>query len=236
MKSLHGRYFDHTNVETADVLDNYSPDDESLWEKDALIRLPGGVELSPSGIEVTLIGVYALAGGRMDLLLEALHPDPSSVDAKTWEEIRQCIEGSRPDDKKDSLKVLARQFATWVRGSKVGTGRRPSLSEMDHSVELKASELAEEATLTAPERVKLALENGPAYPWEISETTGIPLKTIKNVLTGLRKQGAVEPIGQTEGQAEQVRLSVPRPNVYRDGTRDTDDSLTSVYVNEQGEA
>jgi hypothetical protein len=154
MKSLYGRYFDHTNVETADVLDNYSPDDESLWEKDALIRLPGGVELSPSGIEVTLIGVYALAGGRMDLLLEALHPDPSSVDAKTWEEIRQCIEGSRPDDKKDSLKVLARQFATWVRGSKVGTGRRPSLSEMDHSVELKASELAEEATLTAPERVK----------------------------------------------------------------------------------
>jgi hypothetical protein len=104
------------------------------------------------------------------------------------------------------------------------------------AVELKASELAEEATLTAPERVKLALEDGPTYPWEISETTGIPLKTVKNVLTGLRKQGMVEPTGQTEGQAEQVRLSVPRPDVYRDGTRDTDDSLTSVYVNEQGEA
>jgi RecA-family ATPase len=104
------------------------------------------------------------------------------------------------------------------------------------AVELKASELAEEATLTAPERVKLALEDAPAYPWEISETTGIPLKTVKNVLTGLRKQGVVEPTGQTEGQAEQVRLSVPRPNLYRDGTWDTDDSLASVYVNEQGEA
>jgi hypothetical protein len=89
------------------------------------------------------------------------------------------------------------------------------------AVELKASELAEEATLTAPERVKFALEDSPAYPWEISEATGIPLKTVKNVLTGLRKQGMVEPTGQTEGQAEQVRLSVPRPDVYRDGTRDT---------------
>jgi len=55
------------------------------------------------------------------------------------------------------------------------------------AVELKASELAEEATLTTPERVRLALEDGPAYPWEIAEITGIPLKTVKNVLTGLRK-------------------------------------------------
>ncbi len=96
------------------------------------------------------------------------------------------------------------------------------------AVELKASELAEEATLTATERVKLALEEGPAYPWEIAETTGVPLKTVKNVLTGLRKQGTVEPTGATEGQAEQVRLGVPRPNVYRDGTRDT-----SVIESEQ---
>jgi AAA domain len=104
------------------------------------------------------------------------------------------------------------------------------------AVELKAAELAEEATLTAPERVKLALQDCPAYPWEIAEATGVPLKTVKNVLTGLRKQGAVETTGQTEGQAEQVRLSVPRPGLYKDGTRDTDDSALSVYVNEQGEA
>src|SRR5215207_6285322 len=66
------------------------------------------------------------------------------------------------------------------------------------AVELKAAELAEEATLTAPDRVKLALEDGPAYPWEIAEITGVPLKTVKNVLTGLRKQGMVEPTGKTE--------------------------------------
>jgi RecA-family ATPase len=33
------------------------------------------------------------------------------------------------------------------------------------AVELGASELAEEATLNATDRVKLALEGGPAYPW-----------------------------------------------------------------------
>src|SRR5215208_6668330 len=41
------------------------------------------------------------------------------------------------------------------------------------AVELDASELAEEATLNATDRVKLALGNGPAYPWEIAEHTGL---------------------------------------------------------------
>lgn len=126
---LYGKYFDHTNIETADVLHT-----DGKWETNALVRLPGRLELSPTEIEVTLIGVYALAGGRMDLLLEKLHLDPSSVDAKTWEEIRQCVEGSRPDDKRDGLKVLARQLATWVRGSEVRRGRRPELSDTDHAV------------------------------------------------------------------------------------------------------
>jgi hypothetical protein len=78
-------------------------------------------------------------------------------------------------------------------------------------VELDASELAEEATLNATDRVKLALENGPAYPWEIAEHTGLAVKTVKNVLTGLRKQGVVEPTGEVENRTEQVRLSVPVP-------------------------
>ncbi len=58
------------------------------------------------------------------------------------------------------------------------------------AVELGAAELAEEATLNAAERVKLALEAGSAYPWEIADITGIPLKIVKNTLTGLRKQGS----------------------------------------------
>jgi hypothetical protein len=91
------------------------------------------------------------------------------------------------------------------------------------AIELDASELAEEATLNATDRVKLALENGPAYPWDIAESTGLAVKTVKNALTGLRKQQVVEPTGQVESRTEQVRLCVPASlSLYRDG--DGDDS------------
>jgi AAA domain len=91
------------------------------------------------------------------------------------------------------------------------------------AIEIDASELAEEATLNATDRVKLALENGPAYPWEIAEHTGLAVKTVKNVLTGLRKQEVVEPTGEVENRTEQVRLTVPASlSLYRDG--DGDDS------------
>jgi len=89
------------------------------------------------------------------------------------------------------------------------------------AIELDASELAEEATLNATDRVKLALENGPAYPWEIAESTGLAVKTVKNALTGLRKQEVVEPTGEVENRTEQVRLSVPASlSLYRDGDGD----------------
>ena len=128
-EGLYGKYFGRTNVERASVLYN------GHWIDDAVVSLPGTVARSPTEIEGTLIGVYALAGGQMDLLLEKLHLDPSSVDAKTREKIRQCIEGSRADrDAKDGLKVLARQLATWVRSGEVGTGRPSELPEMDHEV------------------------------------------------------------------------------------------------------
>jgi hypothetical protein len=91
------------------------------------------------------------------------------------------------------------------------------------AVELDASELAEEATLNATDRVKLVLENGPAYPWEIAEHTGLAIKTVKNVLTGLRKQEVVESTGEVENRTERVRLSVPASlSLYRD--EDGDDS------------
>jgi hypothetical protein len=105
------------------------------------------------------------------------------------------------------------------------------------AVELDASELAEEATLNATDRVKLALESGPAYPWEIAEHTGLAIKTVKNVLTGLRKQEVVEPTREVENRTERVRLSVPASlSLYRDGDGDGSDLLDGVLVNEQGEA
>ena len=127
-EGLYGKYFGRSNVETASVL--YG----GRWTDDAIVSLPDTVARSPTEIEATLIGVYALAGGRMDLLLDALHLDSPSVGSGTWEEIRQCIQGSRPHDKKDGLKVLARHLVTWVRGGEVGTGRPSELPAMDHEV------------------------------------------------------------------------------------------------------
>jgi hypothetical protein len=105
------------------------------------------------------------------------------------------------------------------------------------AVELDASELAEEATLNATDRVKLSLESGPAYPWEIAEHTGLAVKTVKNTLTGLRKQEVVEPTGEVENRTERVRLSVPASlSLYRDGDGDASEGLASVLINERGEA
>jgi hypothetical protein len=98
------------------------------------------------------------------------------------------------------------------------------------ALELDASELAEEATLNATDRVKLALENGPAYPWEIAEHTGLAVKTVKNVLTGLRKQEVVEPTGEVENRRQQVRLSVPASlSLYRDGDDSNIQSQREVF-------
>lgn len=90
-------------------------------------------------------------------------------------------------------------------------------------VELQAAELAEETTLNAADRVKLALEDGPAYPWEIADSTGLALKTVKNALTGLRKQKFVEATGEVENRTEQVQISVPGSLPYKED-RDGDGS------------
>ncbi len=150
-EDLHGKYFDRTNVDTSPVYLSKENLPKELWETlrdqrglgrgdegfldtDAVSMLPGGVARSPSEITATLISVYALAGGRMDLLVEALHPDPPPQGAKIWEEIGLWVDGSKADnDKRDGLKVLARHLATWVRGSEVGPGRPAGLSEADHA-------------------------------------------------------------------------------------------------------
>jgi hypothetical protein len=149
-ESLHGRYFVRQDVDTTPVYlpravlseeewenlceeYNLDPNDEGFLVTNTHNRYPGGVARSPSETEAILMAVYAVAGGDMDALIGRLHPDPSSVGAETREEIRQCVEGARADgDKKDGLIVLARQLATWVRGSKVGQGRPSGLSRADH--------------------------------------------------------------------------------------------------------
>lgn len=66
----------------------------------------------------------------------------------------------------------------------------------EHS--LDATELAQEHTLNAAERVKMVLKDGPAYPADAAERSDMPLGSVKNALTDLRKRGLVEETGEVD--------------------------------------
>ena len=86
------------------------------------------------------------------------------------------------------------------------------------------ADLAEGQTGRAADRIKLALKEGPAYPEDIAEATGMPLKTVQNNLTRLRKKGEVEPTGEKDGRSEEVCLTVPHPGPFRgSGTEDAEE-------------
>ena len=86
------------------------------------------------------------------------------------------------------------------------------------AVELAAAELADEGTLNAKERIKLALQEEPKFPAELAEVTGLALQTVKNRLGELRRAGIVKPTGRVEDQAEQVSLVSPPLSRDRDTT------------------
>ncbi len=73
--------------------------------------------------------------------------------------------------------------------------------------DLTPSDRAQEATLNAEDRVVAALEDGPAYPDEIAEATGLARSTVKNKINTLKKAGRVEATGEIRGQMEQVQLA-----------------------------
>ncbi len=76
--------------------------------------------------------------------------------------------------------------------------------------DLTPSDRAQEATLNAEDRVAAALEDGPAYPDDLVEATGLARGTVKNKITALKKAGRVEVTGEIRSQMERVRLVAPR--------------------------
>jgi DNA-binding transcriptional ArsR family regulator len=52
-----------------------------------------------------------------------------------------------------------------------------------------------------------ALEDGPAYPDELAESTGLARSTIKNEVNRLKKAGRVEKTCEVQGKMEEVRLT-----------------------------
>lgn len=96
---------------------------------------------------------------------------------------------------------------------------------------LDATELAQEHTLNAGDRVMLVLKDGPAFPADIAERSEMPHGSVKNALTDLRKRGLVEDTGEVEPhtKAREVRLTedgravMGVTNTYRDGDAVTPD-------------
>jgi DNA-binding transcriptional ArsR family regulator len=80
--------------------------------------------------------------------------------------------------------------------------------------ELTPSDRAQETTLNSKDRVRAALEDDPAYPDELVETTGLTRSTVKNAITALKKAGVVEITGEVQGQMERVRLVAPAARPY----------------------
>lgn len=105
-------------------------DADEIMVRDAVTQTSEGAAPSPVEPLTTLIGVYALSGGEMEPLLEALHPGSPSEDAK--EAIRKRIEGRKKRDGLDGLRTVAEQLAQRVRGRPPAGSPRPSLSAVEH--------------------------------------------------------------------------------------------------------
>ncbi len=62
------------------------------------------------------------------------------------------------------------------------------------------------------------------YPNEIADALGVEVKTVKNRLSTLRKEGKIKDTGETHKQARQVSLVSP---TYRDGDGDPNTTIHS---------
>jgi DNA-binding transcriptional ArsR family regulator len=165
------------------------------------------------------------------------------------ENLARSVIQVEPGDRGEGLLTVKLRQTKHNFGSKAEPfGARLTFTEEIITVDahtLDAIDLAEEVVLNSRDRVMLALKGGPAYPSDIAETCHMPLGTVKNELTRLRKRGLVEYTGEVQGQARQVRLTEDGRSVtgvtatLKDCdavTPDKDATLGSVRVNDRGEA
>jgi hypothetical protein len=149
--------------------------------------------------------------------------------------VRSAIQVEATESGEGTLAVRVRQkktnFGSKAQPFGIGLTFTEAAVTLD-GAELDADELAEEGTLNATDRVRHALVEGPAYPEEIAEVSELATKTVKNALTGLRKQGIVEATGERAGRTEQVRLCVPASLPYK-GDGDGDDKHSALESERQ---
>jgi hypothetical protein len=136
-EKLQGRHFIASSVRQAPVLFS----DEALSEYRRELGLdevaatfmhfggagsfPKGGTLAPPSPLPELIAAYLLAGGELEPLVGALHPDPEAAE---WDKIRKHLEGRKSDGvhNTDGLIASAQQLATLIRGSTLPGYRPPT--------------------------------------------------------------------------------------------------------------
>lgn len=90
------------------------PTEDSFVVMNVHSSFPVGASPQPPEPLTALIGVYALAGGDMETLLEALHPGVATEEVV--QRVRKHVEGKKRPDKMDGLKTVAGQLAKLVYG------------------------------------------------------------------------------------------------------------------------
>ncbi len=118
------------------------PELEGFWVDTDGLKRAAGATRHPAEPLTTLIAVYALAGGDMNELLEALYPGDPTYEVR--EAIRKRVDGKKKPDKMDGIRALAQQLATLARGQALVGAPRPSLTKMEHDAACFITMLREE--------------------------------------------------------------------------------------------
>jgi hypothetical protein len=119
------------------------PTSQGDWYPDLATPIDHPIDGShaPPQEVVMLIGAYALAGGNMEALLKALHPNPPEVDA---EKLSRLLHAKKSEHGEDGLFRKAQQLATFVRGGHTGRGTPPpGLSAEEYVVACAIAEYRE---------------------------------------------------------------------------------------------
>jgi hypothetical protein len=112
---------------------------EGFWVDGGGLKRAAGAARQPAEPETTLIGVYALAGGDMERLLDILYPGTPTQEVR--EAIRKRVEGKKKPDKIDGLKAIAGQLATLVRGQPLDGAPPTALTAVEHDAACYITEL-----------------------------------------------------------------------------------------------
>jgi len=119
-----------------------NPTVEGFWVEGDGLKRAAGAARHPAEPLTTFIGVYVLADGDMNRLLETLYPGTPTQE--TLEAIRKRVDGKKKPDNMDGIKTLAQQLATLVRGQGLSGAPPPGLTAVEHDAACYITMLREE--------------------------------------------------------------------------------------------